>query len=111
MKVDHPADLPAGLPIDITFCYFADLAGNVQTTPYHYTATMAGTPDYCRLAGGVSYERRGHWMGGEAGSPVPTQEFWGTEYMVVEAQGGGVFHLKEYKDEATPCRMIGPSST
>jgi len=99
-KIPLPADLPAGLPIDMTFCYYADLAGNVQTTPYHYTATMAGTPDYCPLVDGVSYERLGHWMGGEAGNPVPTQEYWWTEYMVVEGQGDGVFHLKEFKDEA-----------
>jgi hypothetical protein len=96
LTVSLPTPLPAGLPMEVTFDDYRDLAGNEQTTATTWTATVAGTADYYPLADGLQFVYLESGADGTIGNPEPTFEWSNEVYIQVTAQGGGVYHRGWY---------------
>ena len=71
LTVPLPDDLPAGLPMELTFVGFRDLAGNPQPTPYTWTARVQGAADYYPVADGARYVREVETAWGTVGDWTP----------------------------------------
>ncbi len=113
MTVALPGPLPAGLRLVARFESFADLAGNVQTTPFDLDVTVSGTPDHWPFVDGAWWWNAIEWTEGDAGGVTAN----GTEERVdrFEAQTGGDFRLVEYPDpnftDANGWRVFRRNST
>lgn len=99
VTVALPSPLPAGLPCEVTFASFTDANGNVQTTPWTWSATVSGTPDYYPTSDGYRYIYEAAYAGGTLGNDVPEWSDFGGEFRQVDVQGNGSIRLAEYADE------------
>ncbi len=94
--VSLPAPLPAGMPLEMTFQGYQDLAGNEQTAATTWTVAVEGTADYYPLHDGRRYEYEEYGAWGTIGSEVPTDEWTHPAHIQFEGQGSGVFHKTWY---------------
>ena len=69
MTIVLPTPLAAGLPLEIVFDEFADLAGNVQQTDTTYRVTVSGTPDFFPVEDEATYGMAFVSQGGNLGMP------------------------------------------
>jgi hypothetical protein len=89
-----PTPLPAGLPMAISFGSFADVAGNVQTTPIDYRIDVEGEGDPWPFLDGSRF----HFVGTETVTPtggIPYEDSF-DGFFQVEVQPGGDIHWAEY---------------
>ncbi|MCP4573081.1 MAG: Ig-like domain-containing protein [bacterium] len=98
LTVPLPSGLPSGMPIEVTFDGFEDLAGNAQTTPYTYEIKIAGAADYIPADDGMQYVDEYDVAWGEGGSAIPLGTDSFNEYVQVEDQPGGSYREVEYED-------------
>lgn len=101
LTVTMPTPMPAGLPMELTFAEFADANGVVQTTPWNWQATVAGTPDYFPLIDGKQFVFGIYAEGGNAGNNNPTWSEQWTAYYQVETQLDGSARVTEYDPNFT----------
>jgi len=94
--VQLPTPLPAGLPLEITFQGYRDLAGNEQTAATTWTSAVDGTADYYPLHFGRRYEYTEYGAWGAIGSDVPQEEWTHAVHVQFDGQGDGVFHRTWY---------------
>jgi hypothetical protein len=98
MTVPLPADLPAGLPIEIEFSGIADLAGNVNPDPQAYSAQVAGTADYVPVEDGARWLLQ-EWYQEEELDGTPVDSGFYAYFMEVEVQSGQTYREVYYEDE------------
>jgi len=67
-----PAELPAGLALEVVLSDYEDLFGNVQAAATAWSATVAGTASPFYLADGYRSTASGTWEEGELGNETPT---------------------------------------
>ncbi len=96
ISITAATPMPAGSPMELTFADFADANGVVQTTPWNWEATVAGTPDYFPLYNGKQFIFAHIEEGGDTGNPP----HWGpdewTSYVQADVQPNGNVELREY---------------
>lgn len=97
VTVPLPSPLPAGLPMEITFADLEDAHGVVMTSPWTWEATVSGTADYYPVTDGLEAEFATSWADGLIGNTEPEYEGDGSEYLKIEDQGDGTFHLTRYE--------------
>lgn len=90
--------LPAGLEMAISFSGFADLSGNIQNNLYTWAASVAGTADVYPMTDGLHQDWYIDWARGPAGSTLPTDYGYNSEFRRVEVQGNGDVHVVAYDD-------------
>lgn len=98
LTIPLPSDLPAGLPMEVTFVEFEDLAGNIQTTPYTWEAKVAGTTDYVPVVDGAQFLINGEWAEGVIGDENPTDGGYEEYLQQLEVQSGQTFRMVDYDD-------------
>jgi len=96
LTVPLPAPLPSGLPMEVTFQGYRDLAGNEQTAATTWTAAVAGTADYYPLVDGRRYEYAEVGAEGDVGDGTPVNEWQNEAHIQFDAIGGGVYHRTWY---------------
>ncbi|MBD3221485.1 hypothetical protein GF314_09600 [bacterium] len=101
LTVPLPTPLPAGLPMEVTFADYRDLAGNVQSASATWTATVAGTADYYPLEDGHRFEYEEYSAWGNVGDDTPVDESTYRAYIQFDAMGGGEFHRTWYDETYT----------
>lgn len=94
--VPLPTPLPAGLPMEVTFQGYSDLAGNTQPAATTWTAVVEGVADYYPLQDGRRYVYDVYEEGGASGSGTVDWTWDGMEFIQFDAAGGGVFHRADY---------------
>lgn len=95
MTVPLPLNLPAGLPIEITFSGFTDLNGVEQVTPWTFEATVAGTAEYFPVTDGLQLAFEFFEEGGPANSPAEWFDS-GTQFIQLDVQPDDTFFYADY---------------
>ncbi|HPF70615.1 MAG TPA: Ig-like domain-containing protein [Candidatus Krumholzibacteria bacterium] len=96
LTIPLPSQLPPGLPVEVRFVDFADLAGNVQTVAFTWNFTVEGTPDYVPVVDGQRYYDDIAWSEGVGGTT--NNSGYGTDYVRLEVQSGSSFRMVRYDD-------------
>jgi hypothetical protein len=97
LTVPLPAELPAGLPLEVVLAGYADVNGNVQDAETAWSVTVAGEADPYPVSDGHRYIMVGDWEEGPLGSDTPTSS---DEHWIFFEQGArqtaGQWELREY---------------
>ncbi|MFO7607868.1 MAG: Ig-like domain-containing protein [Candidatus Krumholzibacteriia bacterium] len=101
LTVPLPSDLPAGLPMEVTFVGLRDLAGNVQTTPVTWSAKVQGSADYLPWVDGARYFENVASAWGVTGNDVPQGTADWTEYLQIDTQSATDYRFVEYNGSFT----------
>jgi hypothetical protein len=101
LTVPLPAPLPAGLPMEVAFADYRDLAGNEQSATTTWTGTVAGTADYYPLEDGLQFEYDEYSAWGDVGNDTPVGEASYRTYLQYDAMGSGVYHRTWYDETYT----------
>jgi len=99
LTVPLPADLPAGLPLQVKFAGYADANGVVQPAETDWTCTVAGTADPYPVSDGYRWTSMGTWSTGPAGSDIPTDGGdYAVYYQFQERAAANQWDLQKFSD-------------
>ncbi|MFN2370430.1 MAG: Ig-like domain-containing protein, partial [Candidatus Krumholzibacteriia bacterium] len=101
ITVPLPADLPAGLPMEITFVGLRDLAGNEQTTPTTWSVKVQGSADYLPWVDGARYFEELATAWGVVGNTVPDGTDDRTEFLRIDKLSATDYSFAEYDGSFT----------